>query len=96
MVASFCLKGENKSRGKAGREEAEGKRTAAKSELRVASVLTEQEVWPPLAAGKAIFFSFNEKSGVWGCCFRSVCWTKEVKPIPSKSSRTLQHRRGDA
>ena len=62
MVASFCLKGENKSRGKAGREEAEGKRTAAKSELEVASVLTEQAVWPPLAAGKAIFLSFNEKS----------------------------------
>lgn len=57
MVASFCLKGESKSRGKAGREEAEGKRTVAKSELQVASVLTEQEVWPRPAAGKALFLS---------------------------------------
>ena len=65
MVASFCLKGENKSV-EEGREEAEGKRTAAKSELQVASVLTEQGFRPRLAAGKAIFLSANEKSGVWG------------------------------
>lgn len=60
----------------------------------MASVLTEQEVWPRPAMARSPL-PVNER-GLTGVLFRSVCWRKEVKPNPSKSSSTLQHRRGDA
>lgn len=90
MVANFSLKGENKTCGKAGREEAERKRTAAKSELQVVSVLTEQGVRPRLAAGKAISSSpSTRRMGFRGGGAVPGASAGERKPIPSKSSRTL-------
>ena len=48
----------------------------------MASVLTEQGVRPRLAAGKAIFLSVNDKSGVLGGVFQKRLLEKGIEAHP--------------